>query len=129
MNKHLPTDIDKLSRKELVEIYHIHAEEMQKALSRIAELEKQLKDAEECLTIAYMQGASNAHKRRWQRDLEMQAKGIIEGCNSALEKIEIPEMSALRAEYFKAGVTALSYLVDREAEQLRNQAKKVMYER
>lgn len=50
MNKHLPSDIESLTRKELVEIYHIHVEEF-KALSEtvaqkdaeIAELEKQLK--------------------------------------------------------------------------------------
>lgn len=29
-NKHLPSDIDSLTRKDLVEIYHIHAEEFQK---------------------------------------------------------------------------------------------------
>ena len=36
--KHLPSDIDNLTRRELVEIYHIHAEEYQLALKQIAEL-------------------------------------------------------------------------------------------
>ncbi len=31
-NKHLPSDIDSLTRKDLVEIYHIHAEEYQRLL-------------------------------------------------------------------------------------------------
>jgi hypothetical protein len=38
-NKHLPSDIDSLTRKDLVEIYHIHVEEMQTAQKRIAGLE------------------------------------------------------------------------------------------
>ena len=41
-NKHLPSDIDSLTRKDLVEIYHIHAEEMKAAQKQIAELEKAL---------------------------------------------------------------------------------------
>lgn len=38
-NKHLPSDIDSLTRKDLVEIYHIQVEEHQKMIKRIAELE------------------------------------------------------------------------------------------
>jgi hypothetical protein len=41
-NKHLPSDIDSLTRKDLVEIYHIHVEEMQTAQKRIADLEEAL---------------------------------------------------------------------------------------
>ena len=41
-NKHLPSDIDSLTRKDLVEIYHIHAEEMKAAQNSIAELEKEI---------------------------------------------------------------------------------------
>jgi wobble nucleotide-excising tRNase len=40
-NKHLPSDIDSLTRKDLVEIYHIHVEEMQTAQKRIVELEEE----------------------------------------------------------------------------------------
>ena len=51
-------------------------------------------------------------------DLEQQARGATDICNKALDKLTIPEMSALRAEYFKAGITALAYAIDREAKQL-----------
>jgi hypothetical protein len=44
-NKHLPSDIDSLTRKDLVEIYHIHVEEMQTAQKRIADLEDKLQMA------------------------------------------------------------------------------------
>jgi hypothetical protein len=43
-NKHLPSDIDSLTRKDLVEIYHIHVEEMQTAQKRIVELEKEVQE-------------------------------------------------------------------------------------
>ena len=42
-NKHLPSDIDSLTRKDLVAIYFIHVEEYQKATKHIAELEEREK--------------------------------------------------------------------------------------
>ena len=48
-NKHLPSDIDSLTRKDLVEIYHIHAEEMQTAQKRIAELEEAMNEIVEAV--------------------------------------------------------------------------------
>jgi hypothetical protein len=36
LNKHLPSDIDKLTRKELAEIYLIHVEEYQKLNAQLA---------------------------------------------------------------------------------------------
>ena len=38
-NKHLPSDLDSLTKKDLVEIFHIHMEEMQLAQKLIATLE------------------------------------------------------------------------------------------
>ena len=53
-------------------------------------------------------------------EFEQQAKGATDICNKALEKIVIPkEMSALRSEYFKAGITALAYAIEHEAKQLK----------
>lgn len=58
------------------------------------------------------------------RDLEQQAKGATDICNKALEKLTIPkEMSALRSEYFKAGITALAYAIERESKQLKDGTK------
>ena len=42
-NKHLPSDINSLTRKDLVEIYDIHAEEFRKLLAENAELRDMLK--------------------------------------------------------------------------------------
>ena len=59
-NKHLPSDIDSLTRKDLVEIYHIHVEEMQTAQKRIAEFQ-------ECL-LEYV----NATERLWTGSNELE---------------------------------------------------------
>ncbi len=47
-NKHLPSDIDSLTRKDLIEIYHIHVEEYQALL---AENERLLNAVVEDLTL------------------------------------------------------------------------------
>ena len=65
-------------------------------------------------------------KRKDKRiaELENQMEGATDICNKALEKLTIPkEMSALRSEYFKAGITALAYAIECEAKQLKGGAK------
>ena len=45
-NKHLPSGIQKLSKAELIDIYHVHVEEYQAASKRIAELEVRIRELE-----------------------------------------------------------------------------------
>ena len=53
-------------------------------------------------------------------ELEQKINSATDICNKALEKLTISkEMSALRSEYFKAGITALAYAIEREAKQLK----------
>jgi hypothetical protein len=40
INKHLPSDIQKLSNADLIDIYYVHVKEYQKASKRITELEQ-----------------------------------------------------------------------------------------
>jgi hypothetical protein len=40
-NKHLPSDIDSLTRKDLVELFHIQMAENQKLVKQVAELERE----------------------------------------------------------------------------------------
>ena len=57
-------------------------------------------------------------------ELEQKINSATDICNKALEKLTIPkEMSALRSEYFKAGITALAYAIEREAKQLKGGAE------
>ena len=49
INKHLPSDIQKLSKAELIDIYHVHVEEYQAASKRIAELEREKERYEKLL--------------------------------------------------------------------------------
>jgi hypothetical protein len=57
------------------------------------------------------------------RDLEQQAKGAIKLTNLAMKKLQSPKCSQSRLEYFKAGVRALAFAIDKEAKELKEQGK------
>jgi hypothetical protein len=63
----------------------------------------------------YAQNLLDAH------NLEQQAKGAISITNSVLRKrkVVVPKVSYTKAEYFKAGITALAYAIEAEAKALR----------
>jgi hypothetical protein len=56
------------------------------------------------------------------RDLEQQAKGAIKLTNIAMKKLEHPKCSQSRLEYFKAGVRALAFAIDKESKALKDQS-------
>ena len=60
-------------------------------------------------------------KDREIRDIEQQAKGATDICNKALAITK--EMSALRSESYKAGITALAYAIGREDKQLKDNSQ------
>jgi hypothetical protein len=90
------------NRKELWEILQIQVE-------RIAELEKER-------AIGVYHFTVDEYKAH---NLEQQAKGAIRLTNVAMKKLQHPKCSQSRLEYFKAGVRALAFAIDKESETLK----------
>jgi hypothetical protein len=51
--------------------------------------------------------------------LEQQANGAIKLTNVAMKKLQSPKCSQSRLEYFKAGVRALAFAIDKESKALK----------
>ena len=62
-------------------------------------------------------------KERDVRDLEQQANGAIKLTNAAMKKLQSPKCYQLRLEYFKAGVRALAFAIDKESKALKEQGE------
>jgi ribosomal protein L22 len=52
-------------------------------------------------------------------NLKQQAKGAVDVTNSAMKKLVVPKLSTTKHEYFKAGIRALAYGIDKEAKALK----------
>jgi hypothetical protein len=52
-------------------------------------------------------------------NIEQQAKGAVDVTNSAMKKLVIPKLSTTKHEYFKAGIRALAYGIDKETKALK----------
>lgn len=130
-NKHLPSDIDSLTRKDLVQIYHIHAEEFQKLQAENEKLKAQnirlAVNVESCAELIHMD-MGQAIERLFeidnteeselvaQRDLEQQAKGVEDFIKSIDPYISRGESWILRFD---------DVISDEYLEKLRQQASEL----
>jgi hypothetical protein len=104
------------NRKELWEILQIQVEHIKKLEAYLQKVQ-----ADRINDIA-------KERKRWGRedlaalairDLEQQAKGAVDVTNSVMKKLVIPKLSPTKHEYFKAGIRALAYGIDKEANALK----------
>lgn len=91
-NKHLPSDVDKLTRKDLVELFHIQMAENQELLKRITELKEEKRrliltrnqKGEELGKLR--KSIAELERDRDKRDIEQQIKSIKDACDYANNK-------------------------------------------
>ena len=87
---------------------------MSTAIMHIAELEKELS--------SIVSGLFSENELAILK-LEQQANGAIKLTNVAMKKLQSPKCSQSRLEYFKAGVRALAFAIDKESKALKEQGK------
>jgi hypothetical protein len=86
--------------------------------SKIAELKSNILMLEQ-----YNGSVESLIKDIKSHNLEQQAKGAIKLTNVAMKKLQSPKCSQSRLEYFKAGVRALAFAIDKESKALKEQGK------
>jgi hypothetical protein len=84
---------------------------------RIAELESNILMLEQ-----YNGSVESLIKDIKANNLEQQAKGAIKLTNVAMKKLQSPKCSQSRLEYFKAGVMALAFAIDKESKALKDKS-------
>ena len=74
-------------------------------------------------SLADIAKIAELEKEQAIRDLEQQAEGAIKLTNVAMKKLQHPKRSQSRLEYFKAGVRALAFAIDKESKALKEQGE------
>jgi hypothetical protein len=99
-----------------VELLKLAHEKLGSQSDMIAELESNILMLEQ-----YNGSVESLIKDIKAHNLEQQAKGAIKLTNVAMKKLQSPKCSQSRLEYFKAGVRALAFAIDKESKALKEQ--------
>jgi hypothetical protein len=99
-----------------VELLKLAHEKLGSQSDMIAELERNILMLEQ-----YNGGVESLIKDIKAHNLDQQANGAIKLTNLAMKKLQSPKCSQSRLEYFKAGVRALAFAIDKESKALKEQ--------